>query len=232
MEGNSQEPLLHTEQSHCLEPTQKTGIRPQHSAPPNTEDIAKRIARLSKPVLEKVHKREVRRQLKNIRTAHQQSLPIMRQIEADELRNALDLIKCRKAAGFDKIFPEFTKHTGSKTRKWLLANQAKTLHYQRATSQPPLLSVCYKIPVEQAGFMLGRNCSDQVLSLTTYIENGLKKKLKTAVAIIDLTCAYNPVWKEGLLLKLYQMVLCRIFNNLINQMQSDRLFQISLNGKT
>lgn len=121
----------------------------------------------------------------------------MRQIEADELRNALDLIKCRKAAGFDKIFPEFIKHTGSKTRKWLLANQAKTLHYQRATGQPPLLSVCYKIferkiyarllqsvgkkiPVEQAGFMLGRNCSDQVLALYTYIENGFKKKTQNS----------------------------------------------------
>ncbi|WP_423246930.1 reverse transcriptase domain-containing protein, partial [Vibrio cholerae] len=67
-----------------------------------------------------------------------------------------------------------------------------------------LLSICYKllerliynrilpvlnasIPVEQAGFRPGRNCCDQVLALTTYIEDGFEKRLKTSVAFIDLT---------------------------------------------
>ena len=111
-----------------------------------------------------------------------------------------------------------------------------------------LLCVCYKIfekiiyarllesvkdiiPPEQAGFMPGRNCCDQALALTTFIENGFEKKLKTAVAFIDLTCAYDTVWKEGLLLKLHKLVPCRTFSRLINEMMSDRLFQVHLNGK-
>jgi len=55
-------------------------------------------------------------------------------------------------------------------------------------------SVKDNIPPEQAGFMSGRNCCDQALALTTFNENGFEKILKTAVAIIYLTCAYDTVW--------------------------------------
>jgi hypothetical protein len=50
------------------------------------------------------------------------------------------------------------------------------------------------IPVEQAGFRHNRGCEEQVLALTTLIENGLQKKLKTSVAFIDLSAAYDTVW--------------------------------------
>lgn len=111
-----------------------------------------------------------------------------------------------------------------------------------------LLSVCYKIlekiiynrllpivqnniPIEQAGFMPGRSCCEQVLSLTTFIENGFQKKQKTAAAFIDLSCAYDTVWKEGLLIKLYTLVPCKAFLQLMNELLSDRLFQVIVNGK-
>lgn len=54
-------------------------------------------------------------------------------------------------------------------------------------------------PVEQAGFHSGRSCTNQVLVLTTYIEIGFQEQLKTAVAFIHLTVAYDTVWKQGLL---------------------------------
>lgn len=82
-----------------------------------------------------------------------------------------------------------------------------------------LLSVCYKalervilrritpdaeqiLPIEQAGFRAGRSTCDQVLALSTFIENGFQQNLKTGAVFLDLTAAYDTVWHTGLLLKL------------------------------
>ena len=73
-----------------------------------------------------------------------------------------------------------------------------------------LLSVCFKmlerlilqrispdldkrITVEQAGFRQGRSTCDQVLALTTFIENGFQSNLKTGTVFLDLTAAYDTV---------------------------------------
>ena len=40
------------------------------------------------------------------------------------------------------------------------------------------------IPPEQAGFRKKRNTSDQVLALTSYIESGFQKKLKTGAVLM------------------------------------------------
>lgn len=45
------------------------------------------------------------------------------------------------------------------------------------------------IPPEQAGFRAGRSCTDQVLALTNFIENGFQLKLKTGLVLVDLTAA-------------------------------------------
>lgn len=36
-----------------------------------------------------------------------------------------------------------------------------------------------KLPIEQAGFRTGRNCCAQVLTFTTYVENGFQNKKKS-----------------------------------------------------
>lgn len=72
------------------------------------------------------------------------------------------------------------------------------------------------IPEEQAGFQKGRNCCDQVLALTNFIELGFqkvdtdsKKSYKTGVVFLDLTAAYDTVWKRGLMYKLSKVIPCR-----------------------
>jgi len=82
-----------------------------------------------------------------------------------------------------------------------------------------LLSVCFKVlerlilrrvtpdveeilSADQAGFRPGRSTCDQVLALTTFIENGFQRKMKTGAVLLDLTAAYDTVWHTGLLLKL------------------------------
>jgi len=85
------------------------------------------------------------------------------------------------------------------------------LPYDAASYRPiVLLCTCYKllerfiynrimpiinqhVPIKQAGFRPNRSCCDQVLSLTTFIEDDFEKCLKTAATFIDLSGAYDTV---------------------------------------
>ena len=73
----------------------------------------------------------------------------------------------------------------------------------------------------------------KLLRSSTSSNNFHRKWLRkeTEVAFIDLACAYDTVLKEGLFLKLHKLVPCRTFSRLTNEMMSDRLFQVHLNGK-
>ncbi|KAI5732205.1 hypothetical protein M8J77_023312 [Diaphorina citri] len=82
------------------------------------------------------------------------------------------------------------------------------------------------IPIEQAGFRPGRNCVDQVLSLTNHIEAGFQLKQKTSVAFIDLSAAYDTVWREGLLYKFLQVIPCSRTLQLLDNMLSNRNFNV------
>lgn len=88
------------------------------------------------------------------------------------------------------------------------------------------------IPMEQAGFRSGRNCCEQVLALTTYVENGFQNKMKSGVVFLDLSAAYDTVWKRGLLLKLAKNLRCKATLRLLEQILSDRSFKVNMNGKT
>ena len=66
------------------------------------------------------------------------------------------------------------------------------------------------IPKEQASFRPNKGCIRKVLALTTHIENGFQKRLKTFVVFVDLTATYDTIWKEGLLLwKLMKIIPCK-----------------------
>lgn len=108
-----------------------------------------------------------------------------------------------------------------------------------------LLSVCFKLlerlvynriqgiinnvtPTYQAGFRNKRSCCEQVLALTSYIEAGFQKKLKTSVAFVDLSAAYDTVWLDGLLLKLKKHVPSKKLTALVGNMLTNRYFKVSV----
>ena len=62
--------------------------------------------------------------------------------------------------------------------------------------------------IEQAGFRPGRNTQEQVLALTTYVENGYQRRDKTGVVVLDLTAAYDIVSHKGMLVKLSKVLPC------------------------
>lgn len=88
------------------------------------------------------------------------------------------------------------------------------------------------IPIEQAGFRPKRSCTDQVLSLTTLIEAGFQKKLKSSAAFIDLSAAYDTVWREGMIYKFLQKIPCKLTAKLIDNMLNDRVLQVTMGLET
>lgn len=85
------------------------------------------------------------------------------------------------------------------------------------------------LPAEQAGLRKKRSCEEQVLALTNHIEAGFQRKLKTGVVFIDLTAAYDTVWKKGLLYKLIKAMPCLRIVDMVANMLSDRQFKVLLN---
>ncbi|KAG4071205.1 hypothetical protein HA402_001195 [Bradysia odoriphaga] len=86
--------------------------------------------------------------------------------------------------------------------------------------------------MDQACFRKKRNCCDQVMALTTYIESGFEKRLKTGVVFLDLSAAYDTVWRKGLMLKLSGIIKCRHALAIIMNILSDRSFQVEMGNKT
>lgn len=87
------------------------------------------------------------------------------------------------------------------------------------------------LPATQAGFRKGRSCCEQVLALTTYIEQGFQKKKKTGVVFLDLTSAYDTVWINGLLLKVARMTKCKKMVSVVESMLRERKYTVYLDGK-
>ncbi|KAL4100770.1 hypothetical protein QTP88_020801 [Uroleucon formosanum] len=87
------------------------------------------------------------------------------------------------------------------------------------------------VPKEQAGFRPHRSCTDQVAALTTFIENGFQKNLKTTAVLVDLTAAYDTFWRTGLLTKLLELFPCLTLYKLMNEMLSNRTFVVHLGEK-
>lgn len=64
------------------------------------------------------------------------------------------------------------------------------------------------------------------MALTTYIEAGFQSKLKTSVAFIDLTAAFDTVWREGMIYKFLRVIPCKLITQLLNNILNDRTFQV------
>lgn len=86
------------------------------------------------------------------------------------------------------------------------------------------------IPIEQAAFRLERGCCEQVLSLASHIEHGFDQKHKVGGVFVDLTAAFDTVWKHGLVLKLTRIVPCSRLARLVWNLLNNRTFTIRHNG--
>jgi hypothetical protein len=165
-------------------------------------------------------------------------------------------VKSGQAAGFDGVYPEFIKKIGQRTKEWIvvlfndiltsgkipkLFKRAKVITIHKTGkdgSDPshfwpisllriqPLIDAV--VPMSQAGFCKNRSWSGQVLALTSHIVAGFQRKLKTGVVFIDLTVAYDTVWRDGLMLKFMLVVPYAKLSSLMQNMLSNRFIQVFL----
>lgn len=87
------------------------------------------------------------------------------------------------------------------------------------------------LPDEQAGFRKNRNCTDQVLALTTHIEAGFQYKLKSGGVFIDLSSAYDTVCRQGLIYKLSGKIKERKMLTLLTNILTNRKLRVHLGEK-
>jgi len=71
----------------------------------------------------------------------------------------------------------------------------------------------------------------QVTPLTTYIEDGFQRNLKTGAIFLDLTAAYNTIWHTGLLAKLTGS-LPSWFVSAVELLLRNRRFRVHMGDKT
>ena len=79
---------------------------------------------------------------------------------------------------------------------------------------------------EQVGFWPGKSCTNQLLNLTQYIEDGYQVGKVTGTAFVDLSAAYDTVNHRHVIQKLYttqDSKLCTVIQNL--------LFYVELNNE-
>lgn len=149
----------------------------------------------------------------------------------------------------DSILSEHSFHWKSTIKKakfitLLKPNQLKKL--PEVYRSIALLSSCYKlleiillnniigsiilghIPIEQVVFRPHQSGVDQILSQTLYIDAGIQRCLKTTAVFVDFTAAYDIVWRESLLYKFHKEIPSGQIIQLINNMLSDRCFQIMM----
>lgn len=69
------------------------------------------------------------------------------------------------------------------------------------------------------------------MSLISHIENGFQNKLKLGGAFLDVSFAYDTIWKNGLLLKLARVLKFKTKIRLLERILSDRNFKVHFNGK-
>ena len=68
--------------------------------------------------------------------------------------------------------------------------------------------------------------------LTQGIENGFQQKMKTLAVFVDLTKAFDKVWKEGLLFKLLRKRVCSNMYSWIQSYLFQRSARVRLDGQT
>ncbi len=80
----------------------------------------------------------------------------------------------------------------------------------------------------QSGFRIGRSTMDSVLVLDLDIKRALANKEAVVGVFLDIEKAYDMVWKEGLVIKMYDAGIRGRMLNWINHFMKDRTIQVKV----
>ena len=82
----------------------------------------------------------------------------------------------------------------------------------------------------QSGFRQNRQTRDNLLHLTQKTQEGFNKDQKTLAIFFDIAGAFDKVWHEGLLYKLYCLGIPYYLLMIIKDFLKDRTFTVKVNG--
>lgn len=86
------------------------------------------------------------------------------------------------------------------------------------------------LPNEQFGFRAKHSCVHQVHRIVEHISAGFQKSLYTGMLFFDVAKAFDKVWHNGLLYKLYQLGVPDRLVLIIRDFLSDRSFRYRIEG--
>ena len=89
-----------------------------------------------------------------------------------------------------------------------------------------------RLSPSQSGLRKNRSTENQVTLLTHDIENGFQQKMKTLAVFVDLTKAFDKVWKEGFLFKLLRKRVCGSMYSWMQSYLFQRPGRVRLEGQT
>jgi ribonuclease HI/endonuclease/exonuclease/phosphatase family metal-dependent hydrolase len=84
---------------------------------------------------------------------------------------------------------------------------------------------------EQAGFRRYRSTEDQTTHLSQIIEDSFQEQKVTLAAFVDLTKAFDKVWKDGLLVKLQRGGICGNMYRWTKSYLHNRRARVQVNGQ-
>ena len=81
----------------------------------------------------------------------------------------------------------------------------------------------------QCGFRKGRNTLDNIVNLDYIISNSLAEKKIVIVAFLDFSKAFDKVWTDEILLKLYNLGIKGNIMNWLRDYLNNRTIQVKIN---
>ena len=86
----------------------------------------------------------------------------------------------------------------------------------------------------QAGFRKGRSYEDQILKVVQAIKNGFARKEmeRSLLVLLDFSSAYDTVWREKLLITLYEQGIPPTFIRWLGGFLSNRVARVRLGDAT
>ena len=84
--------------------------------------------------------------------------------------------------------------------------------------------------MKQISFRHDKDITEQVLALFYFVETMFEKRHKIGTVFFNLSAAYDTLWHNGLMLKLFKIIQCKKTIKLLKRMTGPKKFTVLLGG--
>ena len=87
------------------------------------------------------------------------------------------------------------------------------------------------IPICQTGFRRGRSCTENLMKLSSHVKRAMMKRRPVMAAFFDIKRAFDTVWHEGLLNKLYEFGVSKNMYYFFKSFLHNRTMRVKIGSK-